>query len=139
MPSITHYQHLYISTLKHNGYSQHKPSNVFQKTILANNFRDPIWEQRPPRNLQIPPQFLIFKIFEIWDAITTCKWNDTNIPYCLCIFSHFHWTTNIVSIYYQLSPRMIHTHAHTAITIYVLDDTWVTLWGCIETYDSILG
>jgi hypothetical protein len=42
MPSITHYQHLYISTLKHDGYNQHKTSNAFQKNNLANNFRDPI-------------------------------------------------------------------------------------------------
>ena len=39
MSSITLYQHLYISTLKHDGYSQHKTSNVFPKNILANNFR----------------------------------------------------------------------------------------------------
>jgi hypothetical protein len=40
---ITHYQHLYISTLKHDGYSQHKTSNVFPKNILANNFRHPMF------------------------------------------------------------------------------------------------
>ena len=60
-------------------------------------------------HLQLPPQFLIFSIFEIWDAITTCKWSDTNRPYFVCIFCHLHWTTNIVSIYYQSSSRMIHT------------------------------
>jgi hypothetical protein len=105
MPSITHYQHYIYQQLSMMDRANITHQMYPKEYILANNFRDPIWEQRPPRILpmltglrDIPPSTpssVFFHFFLIWDAITTCKWSDTNISYCLCIFSLFHWTSNI--------------------------------------------
>jgi hypothetical protein len=53
-------------------------------------------------------QSISLMVLNSWIKLS-CKWSDTNRPYFLCIFCNLHWTTNIVSIYYQSSSRMIHT------------------------------